>query len=300
MKGVRHLIHFVALGLFWGASPSFYGYWGQAGVPASHVIGYTGIGLALALAAANAMARGGWGETRSLMRYGFICAFLMNMPFAWSITLGLHVPPPELALVFSTSPIVNFALGVAMGRDRASLRRVLAILLGFAASAILVVSRQHVSGGFSWWLVAAFINPFLWAAYNGYAQSQWPRGAGTFAVGAAESFWSAMLAMPFLFFVSPPWSTTYHGDWAVLSLLCATVMWTVERISFFTLIREKGASYTSQAIYLSAPAAVLIAVIFFGGASDAWLWASLALVMAALYFNNSGSRRVGNSLGSEA
>lgn len=291
MKSVRHLVHFVALGLFWGASPSLYSYWGQAGVPASHVIGYSGLGLALALATANALSKAGWGEPSSLMRYGFACAFLMNVPFAWSITLGRHVPAPELALVFSTSPIVNFAVGVLTGRDRATLRRGLAIAFGFAASAILVISRQGLSSGISWWLLAAFINPFLWAAYNGYAQRSWPRGAGTYAVGAAESFWSGVLALPFLLFVAPPWSTTYHGQWAVLSLAAATLMWTVERISFFTLIREKGASYTSQAVYLSAPAAVLIAVIFFGGASDAWLWTSLALVMAALYLNNSGSSR---------
>jgi hypothetical protein len=64
-----------------------------------------------------------------------------------------------------------------------------------------------------------------------------------------------------------------------------------ERISFFTLIREKGAAYTSQAIYLATPAAVLIAMFFFGGGSDAWLWASLALLMVALYLNNSGAIR---------
>ena len=64
-------------------------------------------------------------------------------------------------------------------------------------------------------------------------------------------------------------------------------MWVAERISYFTLIREKGASYTAQAVYLSAPAAVIFGVIFFGGVGDIWLWVSLAVLMVALYLNNS-------------
>jgi drug/metabolite transporter (DMT)-like permease len=287
---VRHLLHFVALGLFWGISPSLYGYWGQSGVPVSHIIFYTGVGLALALGLANHLARGGWSRPFDLLRYGLVCAVLMNIPFAWSIILGRHVPPPELALVFSTAPIVNYALGVGFGRDMATVRRSLAIALGFAASVILVLSRQSLSSGLSWWLLAAFINPFFWAAYGAYAQRAWPRGAGTFAVGAAESLWSGVLAAPFLLALAPPWHTSYQGHWAVLSILVAVVMWTAERVSYFTLIREKGATYTAQAVYLSAPAAVLIAVVFFGGASDGFLWASLALVMVALYLNNSGGK----------
>ena len=41
-------------------------------------------------------------------------------------------------------------------------------------------------------------------------------------------------------------------------------MWIIERIAFFTLIREKGAVYTIQAIYVSTPAAVLWAILIFG------------------------------------
>ena len=55
-----------------------------------------------------------------------------------------------------------------------------------------------------------------------------------------------------------------------------------------TLTREKGAVFTVQAVYLYTPAAVVIAIAFFGGA-DLWLFVSLAVLMAALYLNNSGN-----------
>jgi hypothetical protein len=44
----------------------------------------------------------------------------------------------------------------------------------------------------------------------------------------------------------------------------------------FTLIRDKGAVYTVQATYVATPAAVAIAALFFGGASDLWLGHRLA------------------------
>ena len=40
-------------------------------------------------------------------------------------------------------------------------------------------------------------------------------------------------------------------------------MWVVERMAYFTLIRDKGAVYTVQATYVATPAAVVIAAAYF-------------------------------------
>ena len=56
----------------------------------------------------------------------------------------------------------------------------------------------------------------------------------------------------------------------------AGILWIIERIAFFTLIRDKGAVYTIQAVYVSTPAAVLFAIFFYGGGADIWLWISLS------------------------
>ena len=72
----------------------------------------------------------------------------------------------------------------------------------------------------------------------------------------------------------------------------ASILWIIERIAFFTLIREKGAVYTIQAIYVSTPAAVLWAILIFGKPADPWIWVSLAILMLALWLNNSRQRRV--------
>jgi drug/metabolite transporter (DMT)-like permease len=213
----------------------------------------------------------------------------MNAPFGLGLILARYVPATEFALIYSTSPLVNYVVALVTRRENATPRRLLAILLGFASTAILILTRQGtLSGEVSWWLVACLSMPLLYTAYNWFATLYWPANEHPFAAGVWESVWSGLLVVPLLLLVAPPWGAAMPEAAAYWTVVLAGLMWVVERISFFTLIREKGAVFTVQAVYLSTPAAVLFAVAFFGG-SDIWLWISLAILMAALYLNNTGS-----------
>lgn len=288
----RYFLYFIVLGLFWGLSPSLYRAMAVEAVPVSHVIAYSGLGVGAALAAV------GWAVNRRLnfgagvLRYGFICAALMNVPFAMSLFYSHHVPPTELALIMSTAPFFNYGVALLTGRESAAPRKLVAMAVGFVSSAILILSRDGMlAGHMSWWMLAAFSGPIMYTAYNWYAARHWPEGADTMSVGAAESTWSGLMAMPFLLVLAPPWSPDIPALPAYWSVLAATLMWIAERIAFFTLIRDKGAVYTIQAVYVATPAAVIFAALFFGGGSDAWLWVSLAVLMLALWLNNSEKPR---------
>lgn len=289
MTSPRHLLYFIALGLFWGISPSLYRHWGILGMPVSHVILLTGFGVGLALAAI-CQARGiDWFGGRRLQLFGLGCALLMGVPFGLGLFFARHVPATELALIISTAPIVNYLVALATRRENAAPRRLAAIMLGFVSTAILVLTRKGMlSGEFSWWLIAAFSLPVLYSAYNWFAASYWPPRAHAMAAGVAESFWCGILALPVALIFAPPWSPEQLPVTAYWTVLLACGLWTLERIAFFTLIQEKGAVFTVQAVYLSTPAAVLIAIALYGGA-DLWLFVALAVLMGALYLNNTGS-----------
>jgi len=289
MTSPRHFSLFLALGLFWGVSPSLYRHWGVLGMPVSHVIALTGFGVGVALALICHLRGIDWIGGRRLQLFGLGCAILMNIPFGLGLFFARHVPPTELALIISTSPVVNYLVALATGRENAAPRRLLAIVLGFLSTAILVVTREGMlSGEVSWWLIAAFSLPVLYSAYNWFAAIWWPPRAHAMAAGVAESFWSGVVALPFLLLLAAPWSAEQLPPAAYWTVLIAGGMWTLERIAFFTLIQEKGAVFTIQAVYLSTPAAVVIALAFYGGA-DVWLFVSLAVLMGALYLNNTGS-----------
>jgi drug/metabolite transporter (DMT)-like permease len=289
MTSPRHLFYFLALGMFWGVSPSLYRHWGILGVPVSHVILLTGFGVGLTLALICHLRGIDWYGGKRLQLFGLGCAMLMNVPFGLGLFFARHVPATELALIISTAPIVNYLVALATGRENAAPRRLCAIILGFISTAVLVITREGMlSGEVSWWLIAAFSLPVLYSAYNWFAAVWWPPRAHAMAAGVAESFWSGALALPFLLLFAPPWSAEQLPISAYWTVLIACGMWALERIAFFTLIQEKGAVFTIQAVYLSTPAAVIIALSFYGGA-DIWLFVALAILMGALYLNNTGS-----------
>ncbi|WP_119270511.1 DMT family transporter [Taklimakanibacter deserti] len=285
-----HLLWFITLGCFWGLTPSLYKLMGEHGLPITHIIVYTGliVGVALALVP---LARGRLVMNRGVMLYGLGCAALLNVPFAMSLFFSRHVAATEYALIVSTAPFWNYLLALATGREIAHPRRIGGLMVGFLSSAVLILSRgETVGSGISLWVLAAFAVPIVYSAYNWFAAAYWPKNADIMTVGAAESVFSGLLAIPFMLILAPPWSEASPQLSAYWTAGLASLLWIVERIAFFALIREKGAFYTIQAIYVSTPAAVLWAIFIFGMPADPWIWVSLAILMVALWLNNSRRR----------
>ena len=129
----------------------------------------------------------------------------------------------------------------------------------------------------------------MYTGYNWYAARFWPKDRDVYSIGASESFWSGLVAVPFMLYFAAPWGPATPELLAYWTVLVAGILWIIERIAFFTLIRDKGAVYTIQAVYVSTPAAVLFAILFYGGGADIWLWVSLSILMLALWLNNTGS-----------
>ncbi len=289
MTSPRHFTYFMSLGLFWGISPSFYKYLANINMHWSHTIFVTGIGVGLVMLLISAWKSGTFLLDKSVLRYGAGCAFLMNVPFAINLYLAHYVPPTELSIVITTSPFFSYLLALATGWESATGRRLLAIAAGFTSTLVLILSREGMlQGHVSWWLVLSLLVPMFYTLYNAYAGRAWPEKADTLKAGAAESLFSGLFALPMVFLFAPFGSEGTPPLSAYWIMVALVAMWVVERIAYFTLIRDKGAVYTVQATYVSTPAAVIIAAVFFGGVQDKWLWVSLALLMVALYLNNTG------------
>jgi drug/metabolite transporter (DMT)-like permease len=286
----RHFLYFIFLGVFWGLSQSLYKEMALLGVPPSHVIVYTGIGVGLGLMLAAWSTNTAMTFNRTTILFGLGCSILMNVPFGAGLYLIRHVPATEMAIIVSTAPLFNYAIALLTGRENAVPRRLLAVVAGFLSSAVLILSREGMlSGDISWWTILAFTVPLLYTAYNWFAAHYWPKEADVFSIGALESFWSAIVVVPFMLYYEPPWTNATPSLFAYWTVLVAGLMWIIERIAFFTLIRDKGAVYTIQAVYISTPAAVVFAILFYGGGADLWLWVSLAILMMALWLNNTGT-----------
>lgn len=289
MKFPQHFFHSLSLGLFWGVTPSLYKYLADINMPVLHTIFYSGVIVGFVMLG-YAMTRSGHRKIDlRVVAYGFGCAALMNTPFAINLVLAAHVPPTELSIIVTLAPFFNYLFALVIRHESATPRKMLAIVFGFTSTLVLILSREGViSGQISWPLIASLSIPILYSVYDSFAAHAWPQGADTIQAGAFESLWSGLIVFPLIFWLSPfgaPENPTLLQHWAVIVL---ALMWVVERVVFFTLITTRGAVFTAQSIYISTPTAVVMSAIFFGGGTDFWLWVSLAILMVAIYLNNSG------------
>ena len=291
MKSSAHFVNFLLLGLFWGVSPSIYKHLSAIGMSPLHTIFFTGIAVGLIMLALAAWKAGTGSFDKRLVRYGLGCAALMNLPFGLNLYLAGSVPPTELAIIITLSPFFSYVAAVLLRHERAGPRKLVAISLGFLSTLVLILSRGGTfAGAISWPLVQSILIPLLYCGYNTFAARAWPAGADTLQAGAFESLWSGLIILPFLLWYAPLGAPDNPDSWQYWVLGIVSLMWVVERIVYFTLITKKGAVYTVQATYVSTPAAVIIGAVFFGGGTDLWLWVALAVLMLALYFNNTSTQ----------
>jgi drug/metabolite transporter (DMT)-like permease len=296
MTSSRHFTWFMLLGLFWGVSPSVYKHLATIGMPVTHTIFWTGLGVGLIMLGVSLWRDGLRLPRRDVAIYGAICAFLLNIPFAINLFLAGHVPPTELAIIITLSPFCNYIFALFTRTEAATSRRLVAIVFGFLSTLVLILSRDGtLSGQVSWWLIFSLSIPILYMAYNSYAAQSFPKNADTWSLGAMESLFSALWILPVLLLLDWPGQPGHPSLVQHWILIAVTAMWVLERFAYFILIRAKGAVYTVQATYVSTPVAVIISAVLFGGVTDTWLWVSLALLMVALWLNNTGAVKLSAS-----
>jgi drug/metabolite transporter (DMT)-like permease len=189
-------------------------------------------------------------------------------------------------MIVSTTPFMTYALALFLGREGLKAWRIVALATGFLGALVVILTRHGPAGEAGTGLaVACLVLPLLYAVYNNFAAAWWPRNAGTLTVGIAESWASAAVALPFLLW--PGQLTKPANARFAFSLVAfATLMWVVERVAFFWLIRSVGPVSTMQAVYISTPGAVVIGLVLFAERPSLWLALSVVLVMLALWFDS--------------
>jgi hypothetical protein len=284
----------LGLGMFWGLSPIVTKYLAMMHVSPFMTITFSGFGVGIGLfivwRSIGKVELASW----RLWLFGTGCAILLNMPFGLSLMLIGHVPVATYSIITSTTPLFGYAIALTLGVERMSLSRALAILCGFGGSALLLVNPDAANSSellpvIDIYTLACFALPLFYALYHVFASRFWPKGAETGAVSIAESISSGVIVLPFLILIDGS-SAVDIPQSAFIALGAVTLLWVVERITFFNLVRNFGPVSTVQAVNLSTVSSVLLGHFLFGEPIDARLIVSGALVLTALWLNSKAER----------
>ena len=288
MSSLAQVLFVVGLGIFWGAAPALNKMLGLAGVPVTHILVAGGFGVGAGLMVLQRLSGGRFRAGRPELLYGLGCAVLLSVPWALSVAAIRHVPVALTALVISTTPLWTYALALVFRREPFSPLRLLALGVGMASSAAIIFTHADFNpSNIDWWLGLTLSLPLLYASYDVFASVAWPKNMPPLTAGILESFIVGLLCLPAVFWLDPlAGGVMSLHPLGYLLLGAVTLLWVIERVCFFNMIRLFGPVTTGQSVYVSTPASVLLGLAFFGEQADVWLGVSLALLMAALWLNN--------------
>ena len=218
----------------------------------------------------------------------------MKFFLLWALVLGVlhrlatfviagHVEASMIALIGSTRGFVVFGLAALLALDRATLRRLCGLGVGFAAVALVLVSSGVGAASSLPWLGAALSLPLLHAIHN--LLLVWrPKELDGFACVGVMSLLSAAFLAPMAIAagaLSPPTGADWRAWLALIVILGAASA--VSLALVLDLVRTAGPVFASLTSYAQTLAGVVWAMVLLDERLSPIAWAAMALMFAGFW-----------------
>lgn len=220
---------------------------------------------------------------RALQIY-VICGLLGTViPGVLFFYAASRVPAGVLSITVTVVPILTFLLAALFGLDRFAFLRVLGVLCGAAAVALLVAPEQSLPDpGAAPWVLAACLASACYAGENLVLALRMPDGANPFMVTCGMFLAATLMLAPVVIatdsFVALAWPWGLV-EWAIFGM---AVVSAVAYGLYIYLIGQAGPVFASQVAYAVTLAGVLWGMVLFGERHSTWIWLSLVLMLAGL------------------
>ncbi|MBI4185143.1 MAG: DMT family transporter [Proteobacteria bacterium] len=285
----------LALGSLWGLTPPFGKLAAEAGIPPLGFIFWQSLGAFLVLLAVS------WRRGRlPPLKPGFLGYYLATgtfglwLPNMFALYALRHIPAGVMSVEITTVPFITYALSLAVGIERAELKRTLGIALGFAGALMIVLPKGSLpTAGMALWAAMGFLTPTIYALTHIIVARFRPEGADSLALAAGMMAGSALglapaMALSGSFF--PLWSAS---GFAAALVLAQALVTGAAFVVYFALMRRAGPVYSSQASYVVTLTGIAWGIGLFGERYSAWIWAAATLVLAGLALVNLSRRGAG-------
>jgi drug/metabolite transporter (DMT)-like permease len=222
--------------------------------------------------------------TRPFLRLYTITAIVgMVVPGTLFFYAASRVPAGILSLTVAIVPLVTFIASLVFGLDKFSPLRVLGVILGIGAVALLVGPQESLPDPAQLpWVLVAFLAAMGYAAMNIILATLSPPGADAFASSCGMFLTASLILVPAQYFVGGfvpfayPWGAL---EWSLFGLGAINA---VAFGLFVYLIDYAGPVFGSMTANAVTLFGIVWGIIIFGEQNSVWVWLSLATMMAAL------------------
>ncbi|MHA1152938.1 MAG: DMT family transporter [Alphaproteobacteria bacterium] len=194
-----------------------------------------------------------------------------------------RVPAGVLSITVTIVPILTFALSALFGLDRFGFLRIMGVLFGALAVALLVAPERSLPDpGAAPWVLAACVASACYAVENLVIALRMPDGVDPFTVAFGMFLAATAMLAPVVIatgsFVALawPWGPV---EWSIAGMAAVSAL---AYSLYIYLIGWTGPVFASQVAYAVTLAGVLWGMALFGERHSPWIWLSLALMLAGL------------------
>ncbi|MEM8851310.1 MAG: DMT family transporter [Pseudomonadota bacterium] len=211
----------------------------------------------------------------------------------WASYTAVGVLPAGLmAILMATIPIMALPLGVILGREQATIRRVMGLSLGLLAVAVIVAARDGLAPGAGWAVAIALVAPFCYALNSTLLAKRGMAGLDPLRAfaGAACLFWPISVLVAVATGQASGLFATGQiaGSWAVLTIAAGH---TLLYAGFLWLVTNAGSVFASQTAYLVTGFGVLWSVLLLGERYPLAVLAAGAIMLIGIVLVRPAERR---------
>jgi len=271
----------VAMGVGWGLA-----------VSTSKIAGTAGgdpIGLALWQVCASGGLLGGITLMRfrpsrprpSVVFFSLFCGAVgVAFPAFALFSAAVFLPAGVVAIAFASMPLFTYLISAAFRVEPFEARRLLGVIVGLAAMALIIVPNQALPDPEQApWVLLCLAASISMSVENVYAGGMRPHGISSLQLSCGRQWGAVFWLVPivaigghgvplFVEWGAVQWAGTATG---ILSGTCFTML--------LVVIRTSGPVFATQSSYLITLAGVGWGMLLFGETHSGYVWAALLLVL---------------------
>ena len=194
-----------------------------------------------------------------------------------------HLPAGVLSITVTVGPILTFLFSVFFGLERFASLRVLGVVFGILAVALLVVPETSLPDRSAVpWVLLACVPGLCYALENMILTFRLPDGVSSFTIACGNFLVSSVVLVGVVVATDTfvplawPWGVV---EWSIVGMAA------INAVCFglvIYLITYAGVVFSTQVAYLITISGVAWGIVIFDEQHSVWVWLSLACILTGL------------------
>lgn len=218
---------------------------------------------------------------RALPIYGAIAAFGIFLPSAATVHAAPHLPAGVLSVIVSMTPVMAFAIALALGRDRPSVPRLAGLGLGVGGIALMALPGSSLpDAAMLPFVLLAILTPLSYGIESNVVGSY--SAAGLDPVQAVGGAYVLCVPVGLALALAEGTLAAPAAGVGFGALLIAVFVNSLVYAGYVWLVGRAGAVFAAQVAYLVTAFGLIWSMSLLGERYGAGLWAAFAVLFAGM------------------